>query len=229
MSTHCCYSMHTIVTSLIVAVLLTIPGTSEAFKKGGPNDYYDSSPTTRKYLRLVEGAHLNEAIKALAKGKTSYSYGTGKSGTVYHDLDYTLRWFPNHPRGLHEMAQFLVNFRKSKNSYIPPGVTPKKYFDAAIRFRPGDAVVRFVYGIHLHKAGDLNAALEQYLLAEELGLNSAELHYNLGLLYLDLKNTEKALSRANKAYQMGYPLPGLRMRLEKLGAPPLSSNGSAQK
>jgi tetratricopeptide (TPR) repeat protein len=42
---------------------------------------------------------------------------------------------------------------------------------------------------------------------------SAEIHYNLGLLELDLGNTEAAVAQAKEAYALGHPLPGLKRRL----------------
>jgi TPR repeat protein len=50
-----------------------------------------------------------------------------------------------------------------------------------------------------------------------LGLNSPELYYNLGLLYLDMKDLRQAKEYADKAYGEGYPLPGLKNRLERAG------------
>lgn len=50
-----------------------------------------------------------------------------------------------------------------------------------------------------------------------VGGASAEIHYNLGLIYLDLGNADAALASAQTAYRLGYPLPGLRNRLQRLG------------
>jgi len=46
---------------------------------------------------------------------------------------------------------------------------------------------------------------------------SAEVHYNLGLLYLEVKNSDLALEHAHKAYALNHPLPGLRNRLQAMG------------
>lgn len=46
---------------------------------------------------------------------------------------------------------------------------------------------------------------------------SAELHYFLGLLLVDLKDFESAQTHALRAYELGYPLPGLRKRLADAG------------
>jgi len=40
---------------------------------------------------------------------------------------------------------------------------------------------------------------------------------NMGLLYFDLKNYKLAQDYAQKACQLGYPLPGLRNKLKGMG------------
>jgi tetratricopeptide (TPR) repeat protein len=47
---------------------------------------------------------------------------------------------------------------------------------------------------------------------------SAEIHYTLGLIEADLGQLESAVGHARQAYALGHPLPGLRRKLEKLGA-----------
>ncbi len=46
---------------------------------------------------------------------------------------------------------------------------------------------------------------------------SAEIAYYLGMVSLDLGDREAAATYARKAYGMGYPLPGLRRKLEAAG------------
>lgn len=46
---------------------------------------------------------------------------------------------------------------------------------------------------------------------------SAEIQYNLGLIYLELGDVDAALVNAKSAYELGYPLPGLKDKLVKLG------------
>jgi tetratricopeptide (TPR) repeat protein len=47
--------------------------------------------------------------------------------------------------------------------------------------------------------------------------SSAELQYNLGLINLELGDVDAALTYARAAYALGYPLPGLKNKLLKLG------------
>lgn len=56
-----------------------------------------------------------------------------------------------------------------------------------------------------------------------VGGASAEIHYNLGLIYLDLGDSDSALASAQAAYKLGYPLPGLKNRLQRLGKWPAAT------
>lgn len=176
----------------------------------GPFDY--TNPYNyRVKLPVVEIHHFNSDVENLKAGMT---------GFVIDDLNYVLRTFPNHHRALNSMGRLWREYRK-KNQY-PPGASPEKtaeyYFEQAIRFAPRDGTSRMLYGIHLHASGKLKKALALYLEAEKLAPDSAELHYNLGLLYLDMKDFKKARAHAIKAYNQNYPLQGLKNRLVKVGA-----------
>jgi tetratricopeptide (TPR) repeat protein len=91
------------------------------------------------------------------------------------------------------------------------------YFDRAIRFRPDDFNVYLVYGTYLLNVSQTKSAVQQ--LEKSLALNdeNANAHYNLGLAYFDLRDYEKSLAHAQRAYGLGFPLPGLRNKLEKAG------------
>ena len=42
-------------------------------------------------------------------------------------------------------------------------------------------------------------------------------HYNVGLIYFDLKNFDQALAQAHKAYGLGFVQPQLRDQLKQVG------------
>ncbi|MET0101179.1 MAG: hypothetical protein ABW078_05545 [Sedimenticola sp.] len=70
----------------------------------------------------------------------------------------------------------------------------------------------------LRDAGQLKESLDILLKGNEAtGGDSAELHYFLGLAYLMLDDVKSAKKHADKAYTLGYPLPGLRNKLKKKG------------
>jgi len=74
-----------------------------------------------------------------------------------------------------------------------------------------------LYGIYLARIGDNDDAIEQLELAEKDAPSDANVLYNLGLLYFDKKNYDKALAYAKRAYKRGFPLPGLKNKLAGVG------------
>src|SRR6266496_1475185 len=139
----------------------------------GPFDYR----TSAKQLAIVERFHFTPDVEALKRGE---------SGTLGNDLDYTLRASPNHHRALVAMANlaFKVNNDKPKGAHY----TLSCYFDRAIRFAPNDDKVYMINGIYLARAGKKQEALKQLQIAESLAKDNANVQYNLGLVYFDLKD-----------------------------------------
>lgn len=179
----------------------------------GPWDYTNPAHTTQVpgelecALCVVERLHFNSDIENLIRGISS--------AYAIDDLDYTLRAFPNHHRALNSMAKYyLINGTNKKHGRY----TIECWFERALRFKSDDAIVYTIYGIYLAKKGDTEDALTKYQNALKLRPNMIEAHYNLGLLYVQLKDYKRANEHAVKAYKAGYPLPGLRDKLKRLGA-----------
>ena len=198
----------------------------------GPFDYRDRKYTvpglytrhgskTESPLRFVEKAHFLPAIERLDE---DYSNKVLRKG-IGNNLDYTLRAFPNHHRALYSMMRYQLNDRmemklhgKRKLSKKTATLTPIEcYLQRAELFAPEDGTVRMLHGIYLHRRGFLTDALEQYKIAEKLINNNPELLYNIGLLYLDMGEFEKAKEYADRAYKFGFNLPGLKKKLIKAG------------
>lgn len=69
----------------------------------------------------------------------------------------------------------------------------------------------------LWKKGKLQKAIETLEEAKEnLNHPTSEIYYFLGLYYVDNDNLAKAKENAEKAYEMGYPLTGLKSKIEQL-------------
>lgn len=169
----------------------------------GPFDYRTATPQQK---RLVEGTHFLPHTEALTRGET---------GSIGADIGYTLRAFPNHPRALNAMMNLATKQRRD-----PPSgsqYTLACWFDRAIRFSPDDPNVRTLFGIYLARSGKRAEAVEQLQFAEKLAGESANVQYNLGLVYFDLGDYDKSIEYAKKAYASGFPLPGLRDKLKKAG------------
>jgi tetratricopeptide (TPR) repeat protein len=192
----------------------------------GPFDYYNPSEAPKDALYLVEMAHFGAKTADLARrGDWCFYWG---------DLDYTLRAFPNHPRALMTMAEYLQHhescLRHMKSSTRLQDVaadmeaggweerTPDYYFKKGIEFRPQYAASHVIYGRYLAQVNRLDEALQQYLAAEKLDLKSADAQYYLGMLYLQKNDLAKAKGYAEKAYKLGAKSPELREKLVKAGA-----------
>ena len=168
----------------------------------GPFDYR----TAQDKLKIVEGAHFTAPVEALIKGNAGYLGG---------DLDYTLRASPNHHRALLAVMRFG---EKTKSSQ-PPNLrySVECYFDRALRFRPDDSVARMLYATFLAKQNRIPEASSQLSKTAALAGDNAFTHYNVGLVYLDMKNYANALAQAHRAYSLGFKKAELKDRLQKLG------------
>lgn len=172
----------------------------------GPFDYTNYEHYSTK-LQIVEAEHFTPNIEALVSGNTTYVLG---------DIEYTLRTFPNHHRALAAVSKFEFQVEDAQEQ-IEGGLSPECFFKRAVAFKPLDGVVRLIYGTYLHKKKKFTAAANQYQKALKINPNSAEVHYNIALLYLDTGKTTLAVEHGHKAYELGYPLPGLKDKLVKQG------------
>jgi tetratricopeptide (TPR) repeat protein len=67
------------------------------------------------------------------------------------------------------------------------------------------------------RTGDPKGAVRELGSALKLSSGDANIHYNLGLAYFELKDYEKATEQAKLAYGLGHPLTGLRDKLKRQG------------
>ena len=169
----------------------------------GPLDYR----TEPKRLQLVESAHFTSNVENLIKGN---------SGALGKELDYTLRAIPNHHRALVS----VMNFGEKTRSPKPYGLSYdiECYFERALRFRPDDNTARMLYATFLVRNNRSAEATGQLETATAQAGDNAFTHYNIGRIYFDMKNHERALTQAHKAYALGFGLPILRDQLIAKGA-----------
>jgi tetratricopeptide (TPR) repeat protein len=171
----------------------------------GPFDFTNLDHRKNK-IPIVEGAHFQPQVEALQLGGTQYQ----SNKDLIENLDYTLRAIPNHHRALATVARFQLRGWKTE-----PYRTADCYFDRAIRFKSEDGYVHLLFATYLHRKKDFKGALLQYEEARELMQQSDEVGYNLGLLYLDMNEPQRAKEEAIRVYSHGYPLQGLRDRLKR--------------
>ena len=169
----------------------------------GPLDYRKINPKT---LKLVEDYHFSRQVESLRHGQSS---------TIGGDLKYTLKAIPNHPRALRSTAEY---FRRSPTrAGLEMGMTLDCWFQRAVSYRPDDPMVRVIYADELLKQKKFDDARMNLEAAEQGAGESATVHYNLGLLYAELKQYDRAVEHARTAYALGAPLPGLRNKLAEAG------------
>jgi tetratricopeptide (TPR) repeat protein len=169
----------------------------------GPFDYRQRA---EGHLTIVENAHFTPEVEAGLHGNTSY---------LGDDLQYTLGASPNHHRALVTLGKIAARDKTVHVAHMkyPVGC----YFERAQRFAPDDGMVPAIYGGYLFAVGKKDDALNAYKRAYTMLPDDAVVNYNLGLLYAERKDYEHALPHAEKAYALGFPLPGLKKKLVAAG------------
>jgi len=178
----------------------------------GPFDYR----VDQNRLPIVELHHFTPEVELLIRGR---------EGPIGGDLDYVLRAFPNHPRALLAMARYGD---KLKVDTVPNArYSVDCYFVRAITFQPEDTTARMLYATYLNSHQRRDDALKQLAVARGLAGDNGFTHYNLGLVYMDLREFDLALAEAHAALALGFPRTELRDRLvaankwaEPASAPP---------
>lgn len=178
----------------------------------GPFNYRQTTPGDRE---LVEGAHFSLEYSAYLLGlKVARRHGS--AGPPAKGFSYTLWAFPNHPLALSAMEGLA--FREKNDQPNGAALRVHCYFQRAVRFAPDDAAVRAIYGYYFARRGKPAEARTQLLKAEELESGDMNIAVFRAFAYLEIKDYDKALVAAKQAYTSGYSLPGLKTRLQRVGA-----------
>ena len=164
----------------------------------GPFDYIN--PAHQKRLPIVIQYHFTRSIQRLSPDKNHSD-----------DLRYTLKAIPNFHPALYAVSQYEQQKKLSKKTY-----TADCFFRRAIYFQPRDATSRMLYAMHLRANKRTKPANNQYQAALRIAPKAAELNYNYGLFLLEQGEIKKARKAAKLAYKMGYPLQGLKNKLNRL-------------
>ena len=167
-------------------------------------DYH--APRDQLRIKQIESNHFDRNVEALVKAKT---------GSLGGDIDFLLRYVPNHPRALNSLVRLSLRDKSPQPSGVSLPV--ECYFVRGLEFRPDDAVLSTLYGTYLARVGRQAEALRQFEVAEKLTPDDSILLYNMGLVLVDLGDYPRASSYAEKAYAAGVDLPGLREKLIKAG------------
>lgn len=170
----------------------------------GPFDYRTASQQQKS---LVENTHFTPLIENLMKG--------GRDNPFADDISYTLNVFPNHHRALITMQRLADREKVDKPALAH--WTMACYYDRATRFQPDDPIIRMLFAGYLIQKGRLEDATQQLDVAIKLAGDNPFTHFNVGLVFLDMKNYERAVAQAHRAAELGFTRPELKDRLVAAG------------
>lgn len=172
----------------------------------GPFDYRQVNQDEKN---LVENVHFNAQERMIRTPRAR------TDPLIWGEFDYTLRAFPNNIRALAAIDRLSEILKNDK----PPGArySANCYFLRAIKFTPDDANVHLLYGFYLIRRNKAADAISHLIEADRLSSNDRNVLYNLGLAYFKAKDYTKAKDYAERAYALGFPLPGLRNMLKRAG------------
>ena len=169
----------------------------------GPIDFRKAY---KQQLDLVEKVHFTAGVESLTRVGSSY---------FADDISYTLRVFPNHPRALITIQRLAEREKTDKPAYAQWSIPC--YFERAIRFQRDDVIVRMLFASYLIKKNRFDEATQQLDQTIELAGDEPFTHYNIGLVFLDMKNYERALEQAHRAAELGFTRTALKDRLVAAG------------
>ena len=154
-----------------------------------------------------EQYHFTPEVEALIRGKSTATIGS--------DIHWMLDLYPNHHRALVAM----MRLGEKQKTPMPGGAkyTVDCYFERAVRFRPDDMISRMLYASFLAKNGRRADAAAQLDVVNKNASDNPFTHYNLGLIYLEMQEYDKALTQAHKAKELGFGRAELRDKLKAAG------------
>ena len=164
----------------------------------------DSSVAMRGEFEINWQHHTGPAIKAVQ----AHTLTSG----VMADIDFTLQRWPNHRDALRALIEYDIEGGKHFG-YAPTLC----YLRNAREFAADDPDVILAQAYYDQRKGNAEQARVEYQQAIAMRPDLAEAHYNLGLLYFEQSDFAHAREEAHLAYAAGYPLPGLRHKLEMKG------------
>jgi tetratricopeptide (TPR) repeat protein len=174
----------------------------------------ESTPALSWSVADIKNNHYDPATKSMNQGVYSRN--------VAADLHFMLRGWPNHYAAL--QARIRYDLRGGHDYEFP---STECYFARARKAFPDDVGLVILQGYYSWKKGDRPRARKLYEEALTLDPDSVDAHYNLGLVCAEMSDFDEAVKHAQVAYGAGYPLPGLRNKLERAGRwPPRSADAT---
>ena len=152
--------------------------------------------------------HLNRAKFApnSEEAKKHYMRALGEAKYTYQRISKKDPW-------AYEMAVTLGRIENGLKNYKQA----EKYYKQAIKLNPSSGLAYTALALQYRKRGKLKQAIKILIQAEKIITPpSAEIYYFLGIFSLENNDIQKANLYSEKAYELGYPLPYLKNKLQKL-------------
>jgi predicted Zn-dependent protease len=153
-------------------------------------DYFNAANdrNVKQQLYNVERFHLNKSVvENIGSGKYQYALG---------DINFTLKYFPNHPRALHLLTTIAV---LSKNR-----VLPMRYFERAIALYPNHAITHAQYGWYFVTIGDLDNGIQKLNHAVQMDPKLTAGYVWLAQAHAKKGDVQSAREARERAKELGY-------------------------
>jgi len=157
-------------------------------------------------ISQVEGHHFDADTESLIRGI---------SGGIGADIDFLVRYSPNHHRGLAALVRLAIKDKTPQPAGVK--IPVECYLLRGLEFAQSDPEVMKIYATYLSRLGRNAEAMAMFEQAEKLVPDDPVIAYNMGLLLTEKRDFERARIYAKKAYEGGLQLPGLRDKLAKQG------------
>jgi predicted Zn-dependent protease len=153
-------------------------------------DYFDAArdPAVKQALQAVERYHMTkEVLQNIGSGKYQYALG---------DIDFTLRYFPNHPMGL-QLLTTVASLTKNRALAI-------RYFEKAIGLYPSHAITHAQYGWYFVTIGDVDNGIQKLKHAVEVDPKLTAGYVWLAQAYEKKGDSQLAREARERAKELGY-------------------------
>jgi predicted Zn-dependent protease len=163
---------------------------------GDEADYFEASIDSGVKQRLanVERYHMGRSvIESIAKGKYR---------EALPDINFILKYFPNHPMGLQLLTSVAM---LSKNTALPI-----QYFEKAIALYPNHAMTHAQYGWYYVTIDRLDIGIQKLRSAVDMDPQLTAAHIWLAHAYDKKGDSKLSQEAAARAKELGYNgmLPG---------------------
>lgn len=157
-------------------------------------------------ISQVEQHHFDVDTESLIKGMTGPPGG---------DINFLVRYSPNHHRGLAALVRLSLRDKTPRPNGVR--IPVECFLLRALEFKPDDVEVLKIYGTYLARLDRNSEALARLAEAEKLSPEDPVIAYNMGLLLAEQRDFERARVYAKKAYAAGIQFPGLKEKLARAG------------